>query len=95
MLLVLTLINAPWNCIEKMDKVEDVANMETIFAFLFMFFVWFWQFLLPEWKIVMKTLESKKSNSRIEITNKIVKDMFEGSVAPRVAYIPPVSVSWF
>ena len=95
MLLVLTLINAPWNCIEEMDKVDDVANMQTIFAFLFMFFVWFWQFLLQEWKIVMKTQEPKKSNSSIEITNKIVKDMFEGLSAAPLPDIPPVSVPWF
>ena len=48
--------------------------MQKIFAFLSMYLVWFWQLLLPN----MWTQESKKSNSSKEITDKIVKDMFEG-----------------
>ena len=65
--------------------------MQEIFAFLSMYFVWFWQLLLPN----MWTQELKKSNSSKEITDKIVKDMFEGLASPRPEYIPPVSISWY
>ena len=65
--------------------------MQKIFAFLSMYLVWFWQLLLPN----MWTQESKKSNSSKEITDKIVKDMFEGISAAPLPDIPPVSVSLF
>ena len=65
--------------------------MQKIFAFLSMYFVWFWQLLLPN----VWTQESKKPNYSKEITDKIVKDMFEGISAAPLPDIPPVSVSWF
>ena len=65
--------------------------MQKIFAFLSMYFVWFWQLLLP----IVWTQESKKPNYSKEITDKIVKDMFEGIDAAPLADIPPVSISWF
>ena len=65
--------------------------MQKIFAFLSMYLVWFWQLLLPN----VWTQESKKSNSSKEITDKIVKDMFEGISAAPLPDIPPVSVSLF
>ena len=81
--------SAQWLIEEKSNKV--VTNMQKIFAFLSMYLVWFWQLLLPN----MWTQESKKSNSSKEITDKIVKDMFEGIDAAPLADIPPVSISWF
>ena len=43
----------------------------------------------------MWTQESRKPNYSKEITDKIVKDMFEGLEDTQFVDIPPVSVPWF
>ena len=61
----------PWNSIEEMNKVDNVVSMHVIFATLFMFFVGFWKFWLPQWKYVLSTPASTESKPSVETSKKI------------------------
>ena len=60
-----------WDSIEEMNRVDNVVNMHGVFAILFFCFVAIWKWVLPEWKYVMSTTETKESNSSIETSKKI------------------------
>ena len=60
-----------WNSIEEMNKAGNVVAMHAVFAFLFMFFVAIWKWLLPQWKYVLSTPASTESNPSIETSKKI------------------------
>ena len=60
-----------WDSIEEMNRVDNVVNMHGVFAILFLCFVAIWKWVLPGWKYVMSTTETKESNSSIETSKKI------------------------
>ena len=64
-------MNTPWDSIEEMNRVKTVVRMHGIFASLFICFVAIWKWVLPEWKYVMSTTETKESNPSIESSKKI------------------------
>ena len=65
------MMNAPWDSIEEMNKVDNVVAAHMIFTVLFMCFAVIWKCLLPQWKYVLSTPETKESNPSIETSKKI------------------------
>ena len=65
------MMNAPWDSIKEMNRVETVVAMHVTFALLFLILSIIWKFLLPVWNYFLSTPAPNKSNPRVEISKKI------------------------
>ena len=70
-LIVATVMNAPWDSIKEMNRVETVVAMHVTFAFMFLILCIIWKFLLPVWNYFLSTPAPKKSNPSVETSKKI------------------------
>ena len=65
------MMNTPWDSIEEINKVDNVVATHITFTVLFMCFAVIWKWLLPQWKYVLSTPETKESNPSSETSKKI------------------------
>ena len=65
------MMNAPWNSIKEMNRVETVVAMHVTFALMFLILSIIWKFLLPVWNYFLSTPAPKESNPSVETSKKI------------------------
>ena len=70
-LIVATMMNAPWDSIKEMNRVETVVAMHVTFALLFLILNIIWKFLLPVWNYFLSTPAPKESKPSVETSKKI------------------------
>ena len=70
-MVVQTIMKTPWDSIDEMNTVDNVAMVHRNFAGLFMSCMAFGKFLLPFKKYAMSIPKSKESNPSIETSMKI------------------------
>ena len=65
------MMNAPWNSIKEMNRVETIVAMHFTFALMFVILSIIWKFLLPVWNYFLSTPAPKELNPSVEISKKI------------------------